>query len=80
MVVELAPRVDHEQVIREALAEHVGAVARDTVAGRVDGDPPFAPQWEVDDDGPVELIRHVLMLRARQPMQGAELAAAARPP
>ena len=34
--------VDLEQVVGEPLAEHVGAVARDAVAGCVDGHPPFA--------------------------------------
>jgi hypothetical protein len=58
-------RVDFEQVVGEPLTEHVGAVARDAVAWRVDGHPPFAPQREVDDDGAVEFIRHGLMLVSR---------------
>ena len=62
VVAETGPsRVDLEQVVGEPLAKHVGAVARDAVAGCVDGHPPFAPQREVDDDGLVELIRHGLM-------------------
>jgi hypothetical protein len=65
VVAEAGPsRVDHEQVVGEPLAEHVGTVARDAVAGCVDGHPPFTPQRKVDDDGPVELIRHGLMLKA----------------
>jgi hypothetical protein len=57
-----ASRVDLEQVVGEPLAKHVGAVARDAFAGRVDSDPPLAPQREVDDDSLVELVRHGLML------------------
>ena len=74
VVVEFAARVDHEQVIGEALAKHVRAVARDAVAGSVDGHPLFAAEWEVDDDGPNQLIRHVLMLRVHSKMRGAERA------
>jgi hypothetical protein len=49
MVTETAPRVNLKQVVRETLAEHVGAVARDAVARRVDGHPPFTSEREVDD-------------------------------
>jgi hypothetical protein len=59
-------RVDHEQVVRESLAEHVGAVARDAVAGRVDGHPPFTTEGEVDDDGSVELVSHEFHARSGQ--------------
>ena len=45
-----ASRVDLEQVECEPLAKHVSAVARDAIAGRVDGDPPFTAEGEVDDD------------------------------
>jgi hypothetical protein len=59
-----ASRVDLEQVVGKPLAEHIGAVTRDAVSGRVDGYPPLTPQRKLDDDGPGELIRHGLMLRA----------------
>jgi hypothetical protein len=66
VVPEPVPRVDHDQVVSESLAEHVGAVARDAIAGRVDGHPPFTPEGEVDDDRSVELVRHGFHARSRQ--------------
>jgi hypothetical protein len=62
VVAHTAARVDHEQVVGETLPQHVGTVAGDAVAGRIDGHPSFAAEGEVDDDGPVELVRHRLML------------------
>jgi hypothetical protein len=63
VVAETAPRVNLEQVISEALAQHVGAMTRDPIAGRVDGNPPFTSEWEVDDDRSIELMGHVSMLK-----------------
>jgi hypothetical protein len=62
VVAQTAALVDHEQVVGETLPQHVGAVARDAVAGRIDGYPSFAAEREVHDDGPVELVHHGLML------------------
>jgi hypothetical protein len=70
VVAEPAPRIDHEQVVCESLAEHVGAVARDAIAGRVDGDPPFTAEREVDDDRAIELVGHELHARSRQSSKG----------
>ena len=71
VVAEPAPRIDHEQVVCESLAEHVGAVARNAVAGRIDGDPPFTADGEVDDDRAIELVGHELHARSRQSSKGS---------
>jgi hypothetical protein len=62
VVAQTAARVDHYQVVGETLPQHVGAVARDAVAGRIDGYPSLAAEREVHDHGPVELVHHGLML------------------
>jgi hypothetical protein len=63
VVAETAPRVNLKQVVCETLAEHVGAVTRDAVAGRVDCHPPFTSEREFDDHRSIELIWHSSMLR-----------------
>ena len=55
MGVEAGPIVDPDEVEGEALAEHVGPVARDPVGRAVDRDPVLAAQREVDHDRVGEL-------------------------
>src|SRR4029450_5431660 len=62
VVAQTAARVDHELVVGETLPQHVGAVARDAVAGRVDGYPSLAAERGVPEPGAVELVHHGLML------------------
>jgi len=57
MRVEAGAIVDPDEVEGEALAEHVGPVARDPVGRAVDRDPVLAAQREVDHDRVGELCR-----------------------
>src|SRR5215211_4927532 len=65
VVMQTPPTVHLEQVIGETLSQHVGAVTRDAVAGGVDGHPIFAAQWEVNDHGTVEFVRHAIDVKKR---------------
>jgi hypothetical protein len=56
------PVVDPKEVEGIALTEHVGAVARDAVGRRGDGDPAFAAKWELDDDGRLRNFHHATIV------------------
>jgi hypothetical protein len=65
VVTQPVPLIDLEQVIGETLAEHVGTVARNAVAGCIYRHPPFASQRKVDDDSARKLVRHAWDVRRR---------------
>jgi hypothetical protein len=58
VVVQVLSAVDAEEVVGVSLAEHVDAVARDAVSGRVDGHPALSTQRELDHDCAGELVGH----------------------
>jgi hypothetical protein len=68
VVSQAASLIHLEQVEREALPQHVGAVAWYAVAGCIDRYPAFTAQRKVHDDGSIELTGHGLMLGPRRSM------------